>query len=150
MNNVFYTYNNEAIACCTIYSVVKHLTKITAAVITMVPPFLLNDRIVEKLISTKSENLLDFIAQNRKLFLNFGGRFTAFLPITVNSVVLLKDFGLIKFDNDNSIVLNRNDELDFSLSGDRLNQILSVANKFANMLRNTDTVKLFNDLKIML
>ena len=150
MNNIFYTYNNEAIACCTIYSVVKELTRISAATISMILPFLLNDRIVEKLKSTESENLLNFIARNRKLFLNFGSRYVSFLPITINSVVLLKDFGLIKFENDNSIVLSRNEELDFSQSGERLNQILSVSDKFANMLKNTDTVKLFNDLKIML
>lgn len=150
MNNIFYTYNNEAIACCTIYSVVKRLNNLSAAVITMVLPFLLNDHIVAKLKSTESENLLDFIALNRKVFLNFGGRFTAFLPITVNSVVLLKDFGLIKYGDDNSIILNKNDELDFSQSGERLNQILSVSDKFANMLGNTDIVELFNNLRIAL
>ncbi|MBQ9213270.1 MAG: hypothetical protein IJ150_04950 [Bacteroidales bacterium] len=150
MNNIFYTYNNEAIACCTIYSVVKELTRISAATISMILPFLLNDRIVEKLKSTESENLLNFIARNRKLFLNFGSRYVSFLPITVNSVVLLKDFGLIKFEKPHTIVLNKDDDFDFSQSGDRLMQILSVSGKFSQMLTNIDMVKLFNDLKIML
>ncbi|MBR4324275.1 MAG: hypothetical protein IKP73_01965 [Bacteroidales bacterium] len=150
MNNIFYTYNNEAIACCAIYSVVKRLTKISAATISMILPFLLNDRIVEKLKSTKAQNLLDFIAQNRNIFLNFEGRYMSFLPITVNSVVLLKDFGLIKFEKPHTIVLNRDDDFDFSQSGERLMQVLSVSGKFAQMLTNADIVKLFNDLKIML
>lgn len=150
MNNIFYTYNNEAIACCTIYSVVKQLITITAAKISVILPFLLNDHIVGKLKSTKTQNLLDFIAQNRKIFLNFEGRYMSFLPITVNSVVLLKDFGLIKFEKPHTIVLNKDDDFDFSQSGDRLMQILSVSGKFSQMLTNIDMVKLFNDLKIML
>ncbi len=150
MNNIFYTYNNEAIACCAIYSVVKRLTKISAATISIILPFLLNDRIVEKLNSTESDNLLDFVTQNRKLFLNFNGRFMAFLPITINSVVLLKDFGLIKFENNNHIVLKKTDEIDFSKSGVRLLRILSASKKFAHMLKSTDIVILFNDLRITL
>lgn len=150
MNNIFYTYNNEAIACCTIYSVVKQLITITAARISVILPFLLNDRIVEKLYTTESDNLLDFVTRNRRLFLNFNGRFIAFLPITINSVVLLKDFGLIIFENNNYVVLNKTDEIDFSKSGERLLRILSASNKFAYMLTNTDIVKLFNDLRITL
>ena len=150
MNNIFYTYNNEAIACCTIYSVVKRLTKITAAISSIILPFLLNDSVVEKLKNADSKNLLDFVSANRKVFINFDGRYLSFLPITINSVVLLKDFGLIKFENDNSISTKRDDEIDFSNSGERLNKIIAVSDKFSNMLKNTDIVQLFNELKIRL
>lgn len=150
MNNFFYTYNNEAIACCTIYTVLRKLTKITAAVSSLILPFLLNDRIVEKMIDAKSNNLLDFVSANRKVFINFNGKYVSFLPITINSVVLLKDFGLIWFEDDNSISIKQNDEIDFSHSGERLNQIISVSDNFSEMLKNTDIVQLFNELKIKL
>ncbi|MDD6003715.1 MAG: DUF6521 family protein [Bacteroidales bacterium] len=144
--NAYYIYNNEAIACCTLYSIIRIVKELDYSKYCLILPFLLDDKTIVKLKESETVTIEDFIKQNIDIFGNFNQRYLSLLPITINSSIMLSDFHLIRIDD--TISLMSDSELDFSDSGDRLGKILSVVDKFCIMFARANTSNVYKLLNI--
>lgn len=150
MKESYYIYNNEAIACCAILSVLKEAKTMSIAKLCLVLPFLLDDRIVSLLLGQKREeiSIQGLVSNNSSHFSSFNQRFKVLLPVLINSITILYDAKLIELSHkeirisDTNIVLN-----DY---GERLDKINQVSSTFVNLLNKQDQTELYKTLKMQL
>jgi hypothetical protein len=85
MKEIYYTYNNEAIASCIFLSVLNRIDKLDIARSCLILPFLLDDRTVSYLTRNQGQNLtLDQLVKDQsRLFVSFNKRYISLLPIAV-------------------------------------------------------------------
>ena len=103
MKEVYYIYNNEAIASCILLSVLDRIDSIDIARSCLILPFLLDDQTVHYLHRNfrVDLDLEQLIEERARIFTSFNKRYQALLPITINSLMILK--------KSNQIEINRND-----------------------------------------
>lgn len=150
MKEIYYTYNNEAIASCTILLTLYEVEKIDIARSCLILPFLLDDRTINYLQVNKDLNatLEEFINNRPRLFISFNKRYLSLLPVSINSIILLNKSSQIKITPD--IVIKN--ELSFKNidMGDRFNKIKEVLPVFLKMIENYSTTELYKILNIQL
>jgi hypothetical protein len=150
MKEIYYTYNNEAIASCVLLSAIQQTKAIDIARSCLILPFLLDDRTVRNLQSRNAEemNLENFIKEQPRLFSSFNKRYLALLPISINSLLLLNKSNQIQ------IAANISSKSDLSFAdanlGDRYNKIGEALPNLLNMLKEYSTPQLYQLLKIQL
>lgn len=150
MKEIYYVYNNEAIASCIFLSILNNVDKLDIARSCLILPFLLDDRTVSYL-SRNLDNELELeqlIKEQSRLFTSFNKRYLSLLPVTINSLVLLGNSNQVSLGNEivNSTTLN----LEKKNLGDRFNKIEEVIPKFLSMLEKYSTVQLYKTLKVQL
>jgi len=150
MKEIYYVYNNEAIASCIFLSILNNVEKFDIARSCLILPFLLDDRTVSYL-SRNLDNELELeqlIKEQSRLFTSFNKRYLSLLPITINSLVLLSNSNQVSLGSEivNSTSLN----LEKKNLGDRFNKIEEVIPKFLLMLEKYSTVQLYKTLKVQL
>ncbi|MDR1221590.1 MAG: DUF6521 family protein [Tannerella sp.] len=151
MKEIYYIYNNEAIASCVFLAVLDRLKTLDIARSCLVLPFLLDDRTV-KYLSVNQNNELT-LEQMRKdkplLFTSFNKRYLSLLPITVNSLMILSKSNQIGIGKDIYIV---NDILPIynSMMGERLDRIIGIVPLFLSLISNYSTKQLYKLLNIQL
>lgn len=92
MKEIYYIYNNEAIASCIFLAYLQNTRTVDIARLCLILPFLLDDRIVmylAKISNEESKSLESIIDERPKLFMSFNKRYVSLLPITINSTLLL-------------------------------------------------------------
>lgn len=92
MKEIYYTYNNEAIASCVFLELLQKVGVIDIARSCLILPFLLDDRTVkyfQKLSGKEKISLEYMIKEQSKLFTSFNKRYLSLLPVTINSLLLL-------------------------------------------------------------
>lgn len=99
MKQIYYIYNNEAIASCILLSVLNKVGKLDIALLCLILPFLLDDRTVNYLAKNQGQNLS--IEHQPRLFVSFNKRYLSLLPITINILrrgnIILKSKIIIGF-----------------------------------------------------
>lgn len=150
MKEIYYVYNNEAIASCIFLSILNNVEKLDIARSCLILPFLLDDRTVSYL-SRNLDNELELeqmIKEQSRLFTSFYKRYLSLLPVTINSLVLLSNSNQVSLGSEivNNAVLN----LEEKNLGDRFNRINEVIPKFLLMLEKYSTVQLYKTLKVQL
>lgn len=150
MKEIYYVYNNEAIASCIFLSILNNVEKLDIARSCLILPFLLDDRTVSYL-SRNLDNELELeqlIKEQSRLFTSFYKRYLLLLPVTINSLVLLSNSNQVSLGSEivNNAVLN----LEKKNLGDRFNKIEEVIPKFLLMLEKYSTVQLYKTLKVQL
>tara|TARA_R110000868_G_scaffold230846_1_gene484092 strand:+ start:2064 stop:2516 length:453 start_codon:yes stop_codon:yes gene_type:complete len=150
MKEIYYVYNNEAIASCIFLSILNNVDKLDIARSCLILPFLLDDRTVSYL-SRNLDNELELeqlIKEQSRLFTSFNKRYLSLLPVTINSLVLLGNSNQVSLGHEivNNITLN----LEKKNLGDRFNKIEEVIPKFLSMLEKYSTVQLYKTLKVQL
>lgn len=151
MDNRYYAYNNEAIAFYCLYWVVAYERTIDFSKYSLILPFLLNDSFV-KAVEDLEETipLTDFVIQHKINLAKFNNKYLNLLPVTINSSIMLRELGLIDW-SDGKIEWKRPLEpCSYYSSGDRLCRIMSIRRRFVEMFKLSNTVELFNSLKILL
>ena len=92
MENSYYYYDNEAIGAFVIENVLKELTIISLAKSLLLLPIFLHDPIVKRLSSSaKYRSIDEFLVKERINLGDFNLRMQNLLPITINSISILKD-----------------------------------------------------------
>lgn len=150
MKEIYYVYNNEAIASCIFLSILNNVDKLDIARSCLILPFLLDDRTVSYL-SRNLDNELELeqlIKEQSRLFTSFNKRYLSLLPVTINSLVLLGNSNQVSLGNE--IVNNTTLNLEKKNLGDRFNKIEEVIPKFLSMLEKYSTVQLYKTLKVQL
>lgn len=103
MKQIYYIYNNEAIASCILLSVLNKVGKLDIALLCLILPFLLDDRTVNYLAKNQGQNLSieQLIKCQPRLFVSFNKRYLSLLPITINILrrgnIILKSKIIIGF-----------------------------------------------------
>lgn len=150
MKEIYYVYNNEAIASCIFLSILNNVEKLDIARSCLILPFLLDDRTVSYLSRNQDADLEleQLIKEQSRLFTSFNKRYLSLLPVTINSLVLLSNSNQVSLGSEiaNNTILN----LESKNLGDRFNKIKEVIPKLLLMLEKHTTVQLYKILKIQL
>lgn len=150
MKEVYYVYNNEAIASCVLLSVIEKLGKIDIPRCCLVLPFLLDDRTtgyVTKNFSSET-NLAQLVNMQPRLFASFNKRYLSLLPVMINSLMILKKGNKIEI-NDQIISNNELDWGNLDL-GDRFSKISDAIPGLLTLIGNHPTEQLYKILKVQL
>lgn len=150
MKEVYYIYNNEAIASCIFLSVLNKVGELDIARSCLILPFLLDDRTINYLKKEQESNvnLEQLIKEYPRLFVSFNKRYLSLLPITINALMMLSKGNQINIENQIKTVSNlnfENEEL-----GNRFLKIEDVIPKFLTLLGEYSTAELYKILKIQL
>lgn len=152
MKEVYYIYNNEAIASCVFLAYLQNVKSIDMAQSCLILPFLLDDRTVMYFTNIRDDydNSLEYIVNNSpKLFTSFNKRYLSLLPITINSILLLNKNKQIGITSNN--ILTKvdfiYDEVDM---GNRFERIKKVIPFLASILNKYSTSQLYKILKVQL
>jgi hypothetical protein len=149
MKEIYYTYNNEAIASCIFLSLLSKVEKLDIAHSCLILPFLLDDSTINYLYQNQySElNLEQIVYAKFRIFASFNNRFTALLPISINSLILLSKTNQIEIGKE----ISMNSMFNFENNmGDRFNKIESVMPFFLSLIEKYSTTQLYQILKIQL
>ena len=150
MKEVYYIYNNEAIASCIFLSVLNKVGELDISRSCLILPFLLDDRTINYLKREQESNvnLEQLIKEYPRLFVSFNKRYLSLLPITINALMMLSKGNQINIENQIKTVSNlnfENEEL-----GNRFLKIEDVIPKFLTLLGEYSTAELYKILKIQL
>lgn len=152
MKEIYYTYNNEALASCVFLMYLQYVKRIDIGRSCIILPLLLDDRTVEYLmnINYRDYETLESIIKNKPiLFTSFNKRYLTLLPITINSLVLLKKNQQIQILS-NEICTR----IDFTYGeidmGNRFEKIKKVIPLVVDIFNKYSTTKLYKLLNIQL
>lgn len=150
MKQIYYLYNNEAIATSVLLSLITKLKEIEIAFAPLVLPFLLDNRTVNHLSKDNvSYAKLDEFIQSRQIYFStFNNRFLSLLPITINALMILYKSCVIRIND--KIILNKKIELETEELGNRFTKIESVIPKFIAMIKDYSPTDLYILLNIQL
>jgi hypothetical protein len=150
MKEIYYTYNNEAIASCIFLAILNNVNEFEIARSCLVLPFLLDDRTVSYLFKNKNieTDLEQVIGEQSRLFVSFNKRYLTLLPVTINSLMILSKSNQINIGVQISII----DNLIFDIQnlGERFKKIEEVIPKFLSLTEKYTTSQLYKMLKIQL
>lgn len=150
MKEIYYTYNNEAIASCAILQALKQVQSIDVPRSCLLIPFLLDDRTVNCLKRVEKDDLSleNLIKSQPRLFNSFSKRFTTLLPVTINTIMMLSKSNQIEVSK---VITLRSDILPNDIEiGDRFNEIRNVLPVLMRMIEKHNTTQLYKLLRIEL
>ena len=151
MKEVYYIYNNEAIASCVLLSVLNSIDSIDIARSCLILPFLLDDQTVNYLRRNKSIelNLVQLIEERARLFSSFNKRYQALLPVTINALMILKKSNQIEINS--NILSSKRTRIQSNMDvGERFELIMEVMPFFLTMTEKYSTIQLYEILNIQL
>ncbi|WP_291122163.1 three component ABC system middle component [Empedobacter sp. UBA7620] len=148
MKEVYYVYNNEAIASCIFLSIFNRVEGLDIARCCLVLPFLLDDRTINYLSKNKNCKLENMIREQSRLFISFNKRYLSLLPVTINSLTILNASNQISIENE--VTTNTIIDFDDITVGDRFTRIQEVIPTFLSMIEIYSTIQLYRMLKIQL
>ncbi|QNR86755.1 hypothetical protein H9N25_10400 [Pedobacter riviphilus] len=150
MKEVYYVYNNEAIASCVFLSILNKIEGLDIARSCLVLPFLLDDRTVSYLSKKQDTELVleEMIKDQPRLFASFNKRYLSLLPVTINSLTILNASNQINIGSE--IVISVALDSDDKTLGDRFNKIREVIPTFLSMIEKYSTIQLYKILKVQL
>ncbi|GHT10581.1 hypothetical protein FACS189432_03920 [Bacteroidia bacterium] len=150
MKEIYYIYNNEAIASCVFLSVLDSLKTLDIARSCLILPFLLDDRTVNYLLDNQNNELtLEQMKKNKPLlFTSFNKRYLSLLPVTINSLMILRKSNQIGIGKEIHIVNLL--PIYNSTMGERLNKIIDVIPTFLSVISIYSTNQLYKSLNIQL
>lgn len=150
MKEIYYTYNNEAIASCVMIRALQEVKSIDIARSCLLLPFLLDDRTLNYLPSVKSEDLSleSFINNKPRLFTTFNKRYLALMPITINALMMLSKGNQIEITR--TISLKQPIQLSAEEMGTRFSDISKVLPVLLTMIEKYTTTQLYQLLNIQL
>jgi len=152
MKEIYYTYNNEAIASCIFLELLQTCGSIDIARSCLILPFLLDDRTVkyfQRLSDEEKISLAYMTKEQSRLFTSFNKRYLSLLPITINSLILLNKNNQIGITS--SEIFAKSEFLYGETDmGDRFSEIKKALPAFMRMIEKYSTVQLYRILKIQL
>lgn len=150
MKEIYYVYNNEAIASCIFLSILNIVEEIDIARSCLILPFLLDDRTVSYLIKNEESELeLELlIKEQSRLFVSFNKRYLSLLPVTINSLMLLNKGNKIRIGN--NITSNHFVNIEGQDLGDRFLTIKQIIPKYLSLIEKYSTAQLYKILNIQL
>lgn len=150
MKEIYYVYNNEAIASCVLLSVIDKLGKIEISRCCLVLPFLFDDRTTGYVTKNFSNEmtLTQLVNTQSRLFASFNKRYLSLLPVMINSLMILKKGNQIGIKD--QIVSNNSLDLNSLDLGDRFSKIKEAIPAFLTLTENHSTEQLYKTFRVQL
>lgn len=148
MKEIYYSYNNEALASCVLLLVIQQTKEIDYARLCLILPFLFDNRFVN-LMEISEQTKLEQLIQEKPILLSaFNKRYLNLMPVTINSLMLLKKSGQINFDKK----FSSRSKLNFNGVdlGERFKKIKNVLSSFLALIQEYSTSDLYQTLKVQL
>lgn len=151
MMNSKFIYNNEGICAVGIMAFLEIMEELSYSKVMLIAPFIFNAKLVKFLgTNSKVRSFEELRVKQVSLVTRFGKMYTNFLPVTINSLVILSEMGFIKLEGETiklktPLLQHKN----ISKLGKRANNIIKVVPKLINLL-NEDEEKLYLQLGVML
>lgn len=152
MKEIYYIYNNEAIASCIFLAYLQNTKTIDIARLCLILPFLLDDRIVMylmKILNKEAKTLESIINERPRLFMSFNKRYLSLLPIAINSTLLLHKNEQIGISA-NEIFAKTDFIYGETDMGNRFKKIKEVIPFLATVFSRYSTTQLYKILKVQL
>lgn len=150
MKEIYYTYNNEAIAACIFLEVLQRQQIMDIPRVCLVLPFLMDDRTVKYLMDIDEVTRLEFIVNEQsRLFTSFNKRYLSLLPITINSLIILDQNKQVGFTR-NEVYIKNEFNCNGIDMGHRFDKIRNVIPLLLSLLDIYTTIELYRILKIQL
>ena len=90
MKEIYYTYNNEALASCVILAILQKIGSIDIARSCLILPLIFDEKTIRYLQNMEGQDcLMKIVKDNPNLFTSFNKRYLSLLPITINSLIIL-------------------------------------------------------------
>jgi hypothetical protein len=149
----YYLYNNEAIGAIGIAAVLNECQALSYSKSLLILPILFHEDTVSALKRSNSviRSAEELMIKKTSRFGNFNARFYSLLPISLNSIMLLKQMGEIII-TERSVCNSPQNKIDFNNAplGKRAQNIIKAAPKLAELLSSEDDQSLFLKLRIQL
>lgn len=151
MKNSYYLYNNEAIAFFAIACILQKLGQLDFGKLLLILPLILHDQTVDKLLTKEYNSLNDFLSENNTIEETFNNRYLDLTPITINSIKLLNDAGLIEIKKSYVTFIGTDyNAISFAETSLRSRKILKVSNHIVNILNQHSAESLYHIFRIKL
>lgn len=147
-----YRFNNEAIASIAIGYFLRLHKSVELSKLLFVLPFVLHEPSVKKLRNQSfKRSLEEFILKNPEAVLGFNARYFSFLPLTINSLTLLKEMGIIRVDKD-MVIFNFSSGFDpeYGGVGPRAIKLFGAIDNLNHIMTYETTASFYLKLKITL
>lgn len=144
-----YIYNNEALCCIGIISVLNNIKELNFAKIFLIAPLIFNPQFIRFLNSNSDiKSIEDLTIKKGYLFTKFDSQYKEFVLSTINALLILNDANLISIDND-IVYLIQSVELDEKQIGKRATSIKKASRKLSKLLSENDA-KLYLHFRVIL
>lgn len=140
MLNSKFSYNNEGICAVGIMSVLEIVGELSYSKVMLISPLIFNTNVVKFLGSnSKIRSFEEFRVKQVSSVFKFNSLYYNFLPLTINTLVILKDMSFIDLE-DNIIKLKTPliSEIEIKKLGKRASSIIIIASKLANLLNEKE------------
>ncbi|HSC54465.1 MAG TPA: three component ABC system middle component [Phnomibacter sp.] len=150
MKEVYYVYNNEALASCVLLSVINKVGILDIPRCCLVLPFLLDDRTISFVTKnfTNEMTLKKLVEEQPRLFASFNKRYLSLMPVMINSLMILKKGNQISILD--QIMSNNGLEVNDLTIGDRFSKIQKAIPHFIAFTENHPTELLYKTLRVQL
>ncbi|MBU3109861.1 three component ABC system middle component [Clostridium gasigenes] len=151
MLNSKFLYNNEGICAFGIMSILEIMGELSYSKVMLIAPLIFNSNVVKFLTTnSKIRSFEEFRIKQVSSVSKFNSMYYNFLPLTINTLVILRDMNFIDIE-DNIIKLKRPliPLVETKKIGKRANKIIKASPKFAVLLKENDE-KLYLQLGVIL
>ncbi|XCN71185.1 MAG: three component ABC system middle component [Candidatus Electrothrix aestuarii] len=142
-------FNNIGVCSLAIAFVVQHLDRLTLAKALLIIPLITNAELLKYLArkTTKNQTIEQLIVKKPKCFSNFNARYYDALLVSINSIQLLVEIGLLELV-DGKIITTERLNYDKSM-GKRAEKIFKASSNLADLV-NSDIEDLYINLRVQL
>lgn len=150
MKELYYVYNNEAIASCIFLSILSKIEKTDIARCCLALPFLLDDKTINYVKRNFSSitSLEQILNEQPRLFASFNKRYLSLLPVTINSIMILSKGNKVNIKE--QMISKNGLSLSDTELGERFTRIQEVIPYFLTLIENYSTEHLYKIFRVQL
>jgi len=153
MQQTGYIYNNEAISSVALGYFLKRYGTISIIKLMLVLPFALHGPTVRKLRNKSNKRSLEeFILKNSECLINFNARYFDYLPLSINSVTILKEMDVLHIRGE-KIYYNQYSSFapeKYNNIGNRAKNIFPALDVLIELMQEQDVNSFYLKLKVAL
>ena len=144
--------DNELITGISILAVLKYTKKLELSKCMLVEPLLSYSRVLQALKRANSsiKSVEDLVLKEDVAFSNFNSRYQDSLILTVNSILLFKQMGLLEIENESVNYLGERFSFSTPGLGDKATARIKAAKKLSEILMKGEASDLYLSLRIEL
>ncbi|MGB8453159.1 MAG: three component ABC system middle component [Anaerocolumna sp.] len=152
MTEIHSFYNNEILTGIAILSVLYQVRELEISKALLVQPILSYSGVLNfvKKKNTKIRSIEELIAKKSLQFTNFNKRYFESLELSMNSILLMKQFGFLDIQGDKLICGKMKFNLENETLGDRAIDIIKGASNISNAIDKGEASNLYLSLRIEL
>ena len=145
-------FSNELLTGISILSVLSNTKKLETIKCVLIEPMLNHKelRVMLKNSKTVVRSIEELIMKKTVAFSNFNNRFRETLPLSINSILLMSELGLLQINGD--MIIFSGEDFDFKEKslGQSAEERILASSKIAEILRKETAANLYLNLRVEL